>query len=112
MIARKEDESPGFSDIFRGNSANCGLLLIELTPVDHAVLAVLPTGSTVTVDLPNQTVSFSDHSFHFDINEATKHALIEGLDLIGTTLRFNDAITAYEENSTAFVPAMAELSNA
>ena len=106
VIARKESTSPGFSDIFRGNSANCGLLLIELEASDHALLASLPTGSTVTVDLPNQTVLFDGHSCSFQINEATKLALIEGLDLIGTTLLLGSQIDTFESNSTCYVPAM------
>jgi 3-isopropylmalate/(R)-2-methylmalate dehydratase small subunit len=106
VIARKEENSPGFSDIFRGNSANCGLLLIELNHADHEVLAALPTGSTITVDLPAQTVSFGEHVFSFQINDATKHALIEGLDLIGTTMKLDAEISKYEANSTAFVPPM------
>jgi 3-isopropylmalate/(R)-2-methylmalate dehydratase small subunit len=104
VISRKEATSPGFSDIFRGNSANCGLLLIELSETDHALLAAQPTGSTVTVDLPNQTVSFDGHFCSFQINEATKHALIEGLDLIGTTMKLDADIATYEKTSTAFVP--------
>ena len=32
VIARVESNSPGFSDIFRQNSENCGLLLLELPP--------------------------------------------------------------------------------
>jgi 3-isopropylmalate/(R)-2-methylmalate dehydratase small subunit len=104
VIARKDAESPGYSDIFRGNAANCGLLLVELNDEDHRALAAMPTGSTITVDLPNQTVSFDNHSVSFQINEATKLALIEGLDLIGTTLRYNADIDAYEAKSTTFVP--------
>ena len=111
IISRKEHSSPGFSDIFRGNSANCGLLLIELNPADHAVLAAQPTGSIVTVDLPNQTVSFESYSFSFEINEANKLALIEGLDLIGTTLLLEQEISRYEANSTAFAPPMQELNH-
>jgi 3-isopropylmalate/(R)-2-methylmalate dehydratase small subunit len=106
VISRKGSASPGFSDIFRGNSANCGLLLIELEASDHALLAALPTGSTVTVDLPDQTVLFNDHSCSFQINEATKLALIEGLDLIGTTLLLGSQIDTYESKSSAFVPSM------
>ncbi len=106
VIARKESTSPGFSDIFRGNSSNCGLLLIELEAGDHALLAALPTGSTVTVDLPNQTVMFDGHSCTFQINEATKLALIEGLDLIGTTLLLGSQIDTFESKSTTYVPAM------
>ena len=107
VISRKEGTSPGFSDIFRGNSANCGLLLIELETSDHALLAALPTGSIVTVDLPNQTVMFDGHSCKFQINEATKLALIEGLDLIGTTLLLGSQIDVFESKLTTYVPAMA-----
>ncbi len=106
VIARKESTSPGFSDIFRGNSANCGLLLIELESSDHALLAALPTGSTATVDLPNQTVLFDGHSCSFQVNEATKLAMIEGLDLIGTTLLLGSQIDAFESKSTTYIPAM------
>jgi 3-isopropylmalate/(R)-2-methylmalate dehydratase small subunit len=112
VIARRVDTSPGFSDIFRGNSANCGLLLIELNTADHNVLAALPTGSTIMVDLPNQSISFESHLFSFEINEATKHALIDGLDLVGTTLKYEPDISRYEATSTAHVPPMQELTNA
>jgi 3-isopropylmalate/(R)-2-methylmalate dehydratase small subunit len=104
VIARKEDHSPGFSDIFRGNSANCGLLLIELTRVDHVKLAALTTGSSVTVDLTNQTVAWSGDVASFDINEANKLALMEGLDLIGTTLIFEAQISDFESRSKSYVP--------
>lgn len=112
VIARKEADSPGYSDIFRGNAANCGLLLVELNDEDHRALAALPTGSTITVDLPNQTVSFEGKTASFQINEATKLALLEGLDLIGTTMRYSDDIDAYEAKSTTFVPATFEALNA
>ncbi len=105
VIARKEDTSPGYSDIFRGNAANCGLLLIELTPEDHQIIAALPTGSEATVDLPNQIVECGGQRLGFEINEATKLALLEGLDLIGTTLRYADDIDRYEAQSKAYVPA-------
>src|SRR5579862_4182018 len=35
VIARKTETSPGYSDIFRQNSANCGMLLIELSGEAH-----------------------------------------------------------------------------
>jgi 3-isopropylmalate/(R)-2-methylmalate dehydratase small subunit len=107
VIGRISDESPGFSDIFRGNAANCGMLLIELKSGDHETLVQAGTGSTITIDLPNQTINIQGQSLHFGMNEATKIALIEGLDLIGTTLVFNDAIDAYEKSSRAFVPPLA-----
>lgn len=106
VIGRISDESPGFSDIFRGNAANCGLLLIELKSSDHEVLVGAGSGALATIDLANQTVQVEGQSLHFQINEATKLALLEGLDLIGTTLRLNDSIDAFEKQHSAFVPPM------
>ena len=96
VIARVEENKPGFSDIFRGNAANCGLLLVELTAEPHASLASLGTGAPVEIDLPEQRVTWTGGSAGFDIAPATKMALAQGLDLIGTTLVYDDEISRYE----------------
>jgi len=105
VIAKKNPDSPGYSDIFRQNAATCGLLLAEVTEDNHAMLTAAGTGATATVDLPNQTVTVEDSKFGFEINPVTKQALIEGLDLIGTTLVFSDQISAYEAKHDSFAPA-------
>ena len=112
VIAKKTDSSPGFSDIFRGNSANCGLLLVELKPDDHAIVAALSTGTNITVDLPSQTVAFGDHQLTFEINESTKLSLLAGLDLIGTTLQYDPQIADYESKMKSFVPDTMEITHA
>lgn len=104
VIAKKTAETPGYSDIFRGNAANCGLALIELDEADHSELASHPQGTECTIDLPAQTVNCMGKSYHFEIAPATKIQLIEGLDLIGLTLRHKDDIDAYEKASNAYVP--------
>jgi 3-isopropylmalate/(R)-2-methylmalate dehydratase small subunit len=104
VIAKKTAELPGYSDIFRQNAANCGLLLVEFGEPDHAVVVESGSGASVSIDLAQQTVSLQDRTMRFEINPATKSALLEGLDLIGTTLRIVDRIAAYERNSRAFVP--------
>lgn len=106
VIAKKTAEMPGYSDIFRGNAGNCGLALIELNEADHEALAVLGSGAEVTVDLPNQSVSWPGHTVFFEISPATKHQLVEGLDLVGLTLRHESEITAYEQTSIAYVPSV------
>lgn len=105
VIARRTPDSPGYSDIFRQNAANCGLLLVELTDDAHAALVAAGTGAEATIDLPNQTVSLLEQTFPFEINAVTKQALVEGLDLIGTTLRYDDEIGKYESTHDAFAPA-------
>lgn len=92
VIARRDAGSPGFSDIFRGNAGNCGLLLIELGPEEHARIAALGSGGEVAIDLPAQTVN----GLPFEIAGSTKDLLVQGLDLIGATLRDEDAISRYE----------------
>jgi len=102
VIARKDADSPGYSDIFRQNAANCGLLLIELPAEAHAHLVAAGSGAEATVDLPNQSIVIAGRTVTFDMNPTTKHALVEGLDLIGTTLVFDEAIRNYEASSNAY----------
>lgn len=96
VIARVEAASPGFSDIFRQNAENCGLLLIELSPCEHKKLVGAGSGATATIDLPNQTIVGGGGVIDFDINPATKGSVMAGLDLIGATLQLAGSIDAYE----------------
>ncbi|MBS1717935.1 MAG: 3-isopropylmalate dehydratase small subunit [Armatimonadetes bacterium] len=103
VIALIKGYSPGYSDIFRQNAANCGLLLIELPEADHAKLVKAGVGATITIDLPNQTIAVGPESIHFEMNPTNKEAIVNGLDLIGTTLVYDDAISNYEGHAKAFV---------
>ncbi|MFQ3587216.1 MAG: 3-isopropylmalate dehydratase small subunit [Fimbriimonadaceae bacterium] len=104
VIALQTPQTPGFSDIFRQNAANCGLLLIELPPEHHEILVQSGSGAEVTIDLPKQTVSVGRQTFGFAIAPAAKEAVMLGLDLIGTTLRFESEIAKFERERLAFVP--------
>lgn len=103
VIAKFTDAFPGFSDIFRQNAANCGLLLVELNEEDHAALAALGSGAQASIDLPAQTVTFAGRKAKFEIAASTKQALLEGLDLIGTTLRYDAEIAKYEKALPGYV---------
>lgn len=104
VIAKKTADSPGYSDIFRQNAANCGLLLVELNEADHAAISSLGSGATLEIDLPNQTVGDGVNQYQFDISPVSKEALVKGLDLIGTTMIYEDEIAKYEQQRLAFVP--------
>jgi 3-isopropylmalate/(R)-2-methylmalate dehydratase small subunit len=108
VVSRTTPEIPGYSDIFRQNSANCGLLLVELPADQHAALSGAGSGAEATIDLVNQLVSINGQSLKFDINQVTKEALVNGRDLIGTTLVYDDQIAAYEKNADLYVPALAQ----
>ena len=104
VVAKKTETSPGYSDIFRQNAANCGLLLVELAAPDHAEVAALGSGGEIEIDLPNQKVRVEGKEFAFDISPVSKEAILKGLDLIGTTLIYEDAISKYEQEKLAYVP--------
>lgn len=108
VIAQKTDTSPGYSDIFRQNAANCGMLLIELVDPAHEVLVQAGSRAEVSIDLPNQTVTCKGDTFTFDINPVSKEALVKGLDLIGTTLQYEDEISDYERSKGPYVPKARE----
>lgn len=104
VIAKKTDELPGFSDIFRQNAANCGLLLIELDEPDHATLISAGSGAGIEVDLPGETITLSSAKIPFSILPATKAQMMKGLDLVGQTLELGAAIDQYEARDQSFVP--------
>ncbi len=105
VIARRTADSPGYSDIFRQNAANCGMLLIELDETDHALLVEAGSGSEATLDLEARTIQLGDRTLRFDINEGIRSALLQGLDLIGTTLRHADEIENFEKGHPVYVPS-------
>jgi 3-isopropylmalate/(R)-2-methylmalate dehydratase small subunit len=57
----------------------------------------------ITVNLPEQTVSFGETSFSFDIADHHKTNLLKGLDAIGQTLELTDKISAYEAKQPAWI---------
>ncbi|MGE0334336.1 MAG: 3-isopropylmalate dehydratase small subunit [Gammaproteobacteria bacterium] len=92
--------APSFADIFYGNSAKNGLLLVILPAdvVDRLFAACRHTeGFRLTIDLAAQTVTTPDgECYAFDYNAGLKHRMLHGLDDIGITLQRADAIRAYE----------------
>ncbi len=99
--------SSKFADIFRGNSGKQGLVAGEITEEDTEKLwqaIEANPGSSITVNLIDQTASIGDLTVHFDIDEYTKWRLLEGLDDIGLTLRDEQAITDFESRRAAWRP--------
>lgn len=99
--------SSKFADIFRGNSGKQGLVAGVITEEDTEKLwqAIESNpGSSITVNLVEQTASIGDVVVRFDIDEYTKWRLLEGLDDIGLTLRDEQAITDFEAKRAAWRP--------
>jgi 3-isopropylmalate/(R)-2-methylmalate dehydratase small subunit len=99
--------SSKFADIFRGNSGKQGLVAGEITEENTEKLwqaIEANPGSSITVNLIDQTASVGDLTVNFDIDEYTKWRLLEGLDDIGLTLRDEQAITDFESKRAAWRP--------
>jgi 3-isopropylmalate/(R)-2-methylmalate dehydratase small subunit len=96
-----------FADIFRGNSGKQGLVTGGITEADTeklwAAIEANP-GSSITVNLIEQTATIADLIVPFEIDEYTKWRLLEGLDDIGLTLRDEQAITDFEAKRGSWMP--------
>ncbi len=91
--------APSFADIFYNNCFKNGLLPLTL-PADvidglFALIAV-EQGLELAVDLERQLVSCGDYQWHFAIDPARRHHLLEGLDDIAVTLASADSIRRFE----------------
>lgn len=104
----------GFADIFEGNALNNGLLVIELPPSDWEIVATAARGTNgaeATVDLDAQTItvdspSGSTRRLSFEIPEAQRNRLLNGLDAIAETLLHEAAIARHEQAApTWLVPS-------
>jgi len=99
--------SARFGDIFRGNAGKQGLLAAQCSQADVEQLwKVLETepGTEVTVDLQDKTVRAKDFVAPFHIDDYTRWRLLEGLDDIALTLRFEDTIGAFEGGRPSWKP--------
>lgn len=90
-----------FADIFYNNCFKKGLLPIFLSKneIEYLFHLVDEKDATVEVSLQKQTVSVSEKKINFDIESTRKKMLLEGMDEISFTLRFNDRILNYEKAS-------------
>jgi 3-isopropylmalate/(R)-2-methylmalate dehydratase small subunit len=91
-----------FGDIFRTNAGKNGLLAITLPEPELERLKEsvdLDRGSELTVDLERQEIVAADgRVVPFEIDGATRHRLLNGLDDIGITLGHEREIAAYERD--------------
>jgi len=88
-----------FADIFRNNALNNGLLPVMVSDEFLSKLFHLNTDSTITVDLPNQTITIDEtgDSTSFEINSYKKTCLLNGYDDIDYLLSLKDNIEQFEK---------------
>jgi 3-isopropylmalate/(R)-2-methylmalate dehydratase small subunit len=82
-----------FADIFFSNCTKIGLLPVVLAGDD--VRALMQAGEA-EIDLEAREVRFDGRAVPFEIDDETRHRLLDGLDDIALTLQQTDAIEAFE----------------
>jgi len=93
--------APSFADIFFNNCTKIGLLPVVL-PADD-VKALMKAGEA-EVDLEAREVRFDGRAVPFEIDDETRHRLLNGLDDIALTLEQSGAIDAYERDREKRIP--------
>jgi 3-isopropylmalate/(R)-2-methylmalate dehydratase small subunit len=92
--------APSFADIFYGNCFKNGILPIvistEITDIFFKK-AEKVEGLMLNIDLERQKIIDDDISHDFEIDNFKKYCLLEGLDDIGLTLKYNEDIKHFEE---------------
>ena len=102
--------APSYGDIFFNNCFKNGVLPIVLPAEQVAAirtaLAEQP-GSTLTVNLEDQTVTRGNDVWTFEVDPQRKECLLQGLDDINLTLQHEDAMSKFEQNYRADRPWVA-----
>jgi 3-isopropylmalate/(R)-2-methylmalate dehydratase small subunit len=100
--------STSFADIFKQNSLKNSLLPIVVSPDVHAELFALDQEAKVTVDLASQTVTLpSGRAVKFDVDEFSKHCLLNGVDELGYIQQSEAQIAAFEAKRVGSINTLA-----
>ena len=90
--------SPSFADIFYSNCFKNGVLPIILDI--EKIHKLLKFEDEVELDLNSQKITLSDESINFEIDSYRKIRLLEGIDDINLTLKEDEKIEKFENDSS------------
>ena len=98
-----------YADIFYNNCFKNGILPIKLKDEEIEVLLSAAENSlNFTVDLESRKISYIENNIQkempFELDEAKKNCLLEGLDDIGMTLNKVSHISSFEEKQKSSNP--------
>ena len=104
--------APRFGDIFRNNATKAGLLPVQLPEKIVTALqdaAEADPSAEITIDLEAREVRHAEAGVQVpvEIDNYTRWRLMEGLDDIGLTLRYADAISEFEAQRPGWLPVTA-----
>jgi 3-isopropylmalate/(R)-2-methylmalate dehydratase small subunit len=98
--------APSFADIFFNNCTKIGLLPVRLPEADVRELMAAGAGE---VDLEALEVRFAGRSVGFELDDETRHRLLNGLDDIALTLQQDAAIAEFERSRERVGPVTTAL---
>ena len=90
--------SPSFADIFYSNCFKNGVLPIILDI--EKIHKLLKFEDEVELDLNSQKITLGDESINFEIDSYRKIRLLEGIDDIDLTLKEDEKIEKFENDSS------------
>ena len=98
-----------YADIFYNNCFKNGILPIKLKDEEiEVLLSAAEKSLNFTIDLENQKISYIENNTQkempFELDEAKKNCLLEGLDDIGMTLNKVSHISSFEEKQKSSNP--------
>jgi 3-isopropylmalate/(R)-2-methylmalate dehydratase small subunit len=99
--------APSFADIFKSNCAKIGLLAVELPRemVETLYDAIREDPEAeIMVDLENRRVTGPGVEAPFEIDDFTRHRLLNGLDDIGLTFTHEEELRAFENSRPDYLP--------
>ena len=90
--------STSFADIFYNNCFKNGILPITISEDQiKEISEYSKRKEEISVNLPEQTINFGNKEIKFEIDQFKKKCLIEGLDDIGYSLKYENEINKYEQ---------------
>ena len=99
--------APSFADIFKNNSYENGLLLIEIDKekIDEIFKQITEKKTiNIEVDVHNQFIYLEEKQFPFELDDFKKKFLLDGIDEVGFTLQHQNKIEDFEKNYKKTVP--------
>lgn len=104
---------PAFADIFKNNCGKNGVVTVEISMDDYRQLMSEIEKSKdkaleMTVDLADQTITLhapsGDLAKKFEYDQAVKERLLNGLDDIGITLKYESVLKIFESKHDPQIP--------
>ena len=91
--------SSGYADIFYNNCFKNGILPLEITEEEiKEISEYSKRKEEISINLPEQKITFGNKEIQFKIDPFKKKCLIEGLDDIALSLEKSAKIFAFEKN--------------